>query len=97
MKENNYFEGYQIMSSKKVGIKVGDVGKSVPFTNFKVYGEGEGKFRVMCLDLWNKVIKLCYDPKVVQANNLLMDQEDIEEAQKYCGFVSNVNANGVVV
>lgn len=40
VKENNYFEGYQIMSSKKVGIKVGDVGKSVPFTNFKVYGEG---------------------------------------------------------
>ena len=40
MKENNYFEGFQIVSSKKVGIKVGDVGKSVPFTNFKVYGDG---------------------------------------------------------
>ena len=51
----------------------------------------------MCLDLWNKVIKLCYDPKVVQAKNLLLATEDIDEAEKYCGFVSNVNANGVVV
>lgn len=97
MKENNYFEGYQIMSSKKVGIKVGDVGKSVPFTNFKVYGEGEGKFRVMCLDVWSKVIKLCYDPKVVQAKNLLMDTDQIDETQKYTGFINNVNANGIVV
>lgn len=39
-KENNYFEKYQIMSSKKVGLKVGDISKSVPFTNFKVYGSG---------------------------------------------------------
>jgi len=39
-KENNYFEGYQIMSSKKLGLKVGDVAKSIPFTNFKVYGTG---------------------------------------------------------
>lgn len=61
------------MSSKKVGIKVGDVSKTVPFTNFKVYGVGQGKFRVMCLDIWSKVIKLCYDPKVFQAKNLLFN------------------------
>lgn len=61
-----------------MGIRVGDVGKSVPFTNFKVYGEGEGKFRVMCLDVWNKVVKLSYDPKVVQTKNLLMDPEEID-------------------
>ena len=39
-KENNYFERYQIMTSKKVGTKVGDLGKVIPFTNFKVFGKG---------------------------------------------------------
>lgn len=43
-----------------------------------MYGEGEGKFRVMCLDVWSKVVKLSYDPKVVQAKNLLMDPEEIQ-------------------
>jgi len=28
------------MSSKKIGMKVGDLGKAVPFSNFKVFGEG---------------------------------------------------------
>lgn len=96
-KENNYFEGYQIMSSKKVGLKVGEVAKVIPFTNFKIYGSGEGKFRVMCLDVWNKVIKVSYDKKILIAKNLLFDTDDIEENQKYCGFISNVNANGTVV
>lgn len=75
VKENNYFERYQIMSSKKVGIKVGDIGKNIPFTTFKVYGKGEGKFRVMCLDVWSKVIKVSYDPKILVAKNLLFDSE----------------------
>lgn len=39
VKENNYFERYQIMSTKKIGIAVGDVDKVVPFSNFKIYGE----------------------------------------------------------
>ncbi len=51
----------------------------------------------MCLDIWSKVIKLCYDPKVVQAKNLLFNSDDIDENQKYCGFVSSVNNNGVVI
>jgi len=96
-KENNYFERYQIMSSKKIGIQVGDVGKVIPFTNFKVYGEGSGKFRVMCLDIWNKVIKVSYDPKIVSAKNLLYNDEEIDDNSKYCGFICNVNSNGVVV
>lgn len=85
------------MSSKKIGIQVGDVGKVIPFTNFKVYGEGSGKFRVMCLDIWNKVIKVSYDPKIVSAKNLLYNDEEIDENSKYCGFICNVNSNGVVV
>ena len=85
------------MSSKKIGIQVGDVSKTIPFTNFKVYGEGEGKFRVMCLDIWNKVLKVSYDPKILTAKNLLREEEEIDESKKYCGFISNVNANGVVV
>lgn len=85
------------MSSKKIGIQVGDVGKVIPFTNFKVYGEGSGKFRVMCLDIWNKVIKVSYDPKIVSAKNLLYNDEEIDDNSKYCGFICNVNSNGVVV
>jgi hypothetical protein len=96
-KENNYFERYQIMSSKKVGMKVGDVGKNIPFTHFKVYGEGTGRFRVLCLDIWNKVIKVSYEPALLAAKNLLFSEEQVEEDQKYCGFICNVNANGVVV
>lgn len=41
VKENNYFEKYQIMSSTKIGVQVGDVAKVVPFENFKVYGKQE--------------------------------------------------------
>ena len=43
IKENNYFERYQIMASKKVGVVVGEIAKAVPFTNFKIYGEKENK------------------------------------------------------
>jgi len=86
------------MSSKKVGLRVGEVSKSVPFSNFKVYGEGgEGKFKVMCLDMWNKVVKISYDKKIIVAKNILFDTDDVDETKKYCGFVSNVNANGVVI
>ncbi len=33
------------------------------------------KFRVMCLDVWNKVVKISYDPKILKAEkeNLLFD------------------------
>jgi len=31
------------------------------------------KFRVMCLDVWNKVVKISYDPKLLKAQNLLFD------------------------
>ena len=62
------------MSSKKVGVQVGEVAKTIPFTNFKVYGEGQGKFRVMCLDAWNKVIKVSYEPTILTAKNLLFDE-----------------------
>ena len=62
------------MSSKKIGIQVGDVSKIVPFTTFKVYGSGEGKFRVMCLDIWNKVIKISYDKTILNSKNLLFSE-----------------------
>jgi ribosomal protein S1 len=51
----------------------------------------------MCLDVWSKIIKVSYDEKILKANNLLMDADAIDENQKYCGFISNVNANGVVI
>lgn len=38
VKENNYFEKYQIMTTKKIGVAVGEVSKVVPFSNFKIYG-----------------------------------------------------------
>jgi hypothetical protein len=85
------------MSSKKMGIQVGDIAKTIPFTNFKVFGQGKGKFRVMCLDIWNKVIKVSYDVKIVNAKNLLRENEEVDESMKYCGFIANVNSNGVVV
>ena len=61
------------MTSKKLGLRVGEVAKAIPFTNFKIYGEGEGKFRVMCLDVWNKVVKVSYDQKVIKSENMLID------------------------
>ena len=87
------------MTSRKLGLRVGEVAKSVPFSNFKVFGmgEGEGRFRVMCLDVWNKVVKVTQQPLLMKAKNLLVDTDDIEEEVKYAGFVSNLNQNGVVV
>lgn len=32
----------------------------------------------MCLDIWNKVIKVSYDPKIISAKNLLYNEEDID-------------------
>jgi hypothetical protein len=65
IKENNYFDRYQICSSRKLGLRVGQVSRIIPFQNFKVYGKGKGKFRVMSLDVWNKVLKASYDPLVL--------------------------------
>jgi len=103
VKEINYFERYEIMTANKVGVVVGEVAKQVPFSNFKIYGETENKeghrFRVMCLDVWNKVIKISYDEKILKApkESLLKDVDQVDEKKKYIGFVSNVNPNGVVV
>ena len=59
------------MTYKKIGVTVGEVAKVIPFTNFKIYGENSkkenNKFRVMCIDHWNKVIKISYDEKIVKA------------------------------
>jgi hypothetical protein len=51
----------------------------------------------MCLDVWSKVIKICYDPKILTAKNLLYSTEEIDENTKYCGFISNININGAVI
>jgi hypothetical protein len=53
----------------------------------------------MCLDQWNKVIKISYDEKIIKANldTLLFDTDAVKENQKYIGFISNVNPNGVVI
>lgn len=62
------------MTSKKIGVRVGDIVKHIPFSNFKVFGQAEGKFRVMCLDVWNKVIKVTNDPMLLKAKNILVNE-----------------------
>lgn len=68
------------MTSRKLGLRLGEVAKEVPFNNFKVYGDGNGdgkadggRFRVMCLDVWNKVVKVSYDEKFVKSTAILCD------------------------
>ena len=57
----------------------------------------------MCLDVWNKVIKISYDDKVMKSNKMLFSVDDIdlesEEGinKQYCGFVTSANEHGVVV
>ena len=98
VKENNYFEKYQICSSKKLGVRVGELSRNIPFQNFKVFGKGTGKFRVMCLDVWNKVIKVSYDPLVIaEKEKQLNSVEAIDLLKQYVGFVSSINSNGIVV
>lgn len=65
IKENNYFEKYQLLATSKAGLRVGEVSRDIPFNNFKVYGEISGKFRVMSLDNWNKVVKVSSDPLIL--------------------------------
>lgn len=95
VKENNYFERYQIMTSRKLGLRVGEIAKEIPFNNFKVFGEGEeGKrFKVMCLDVWNKVVKVSYDEKILKSNSMLFELEDKSEGDDnmYCGFIKSIN------
>lgn len=98
MKENNYFEKYQICSSRKLGLRVGEVSRVIPFQNFKVFGKGTGKFRVMCLDVWNKVIKASYDKLVLEEKDKQLNHVDkIDLTKQYVGFVSTVSSNGVIV
>ncbi len=68
------------MTSRKLGLRVAEVAKEVPFNNFKVYADGHGdgkvqggRFRVMCLDVWNKVVKVSYDQKFVKSTSMLTD------------------------
>lgn len=98
IKENNYFDKYQICSSRKLGLRVGQVSRIIPFQNFKVYGRGKGKFRVMSLDVWNKVLKASYDPLVLEEKDKqLMSLSEIEMDKQYVGFVSTVSPNGIIV
>lgn len=70
----------------------------IPFQNFKVFGKGTGKFRVMCLDVWNKVIKASYDPLVLaEKDKQLTSLDDIDLNKQYVGFVSTTSSNGVIV
>ena len=86
------------MSSRKLGLRVGEVSKTIPFSNFKVIGEGDGsKFRVMCLDVWNKVLKVSYDEKILKCKNLLFDVESIVDEEQYCGFIKSITQNGVII
>ena len=98
IKENNYFDKYQICSSRKLGLRVGQVSRVIPFQNFKVYGRGKGKFRVMSLDVWNKVLKASYDPLVLaEKDKQLTSLGDIELDKQYAGFISTVSPNGIIV
>ena len=51
----------------------------------------------MCLDVWNKVVKVSYDEKFIKNNNMLIDIEDVDLEKQYCGIVKLVNDNGVTV
>lgn len=98
VKEYNFFEGYQICSSRKLGLRVGEVSRVIPFQNFKVFGKGTGKFRVMCLDVWNKVIKASYDPLVLsEKDKQLVSIGDIDPNKQYVGFISTTSSNGIIV
>ena len=86
------------MTSRKIGARVGETAKVIPFSNFKVLGlRGEGKFRVMCLDVWSKVIKVTQDPLLMRSDRLLVSTDNIDPDQRYTGFIANLNQNGVVV
>lgn len=51
----------------------------------------------MCLDVWNKVVKVSYDDKFIKSNNMLYDLEEVDLQKQYCGIVKNINDNGVVI
>ena len=98
VKENNYFEKYQLLAPSKAGLRVGEISRTVPFNNFKVFGEISGKFRVMSLDNWNKVVKVSSDPLVVsETDKQLKSVEDLDVKKQYVGFISTISANGVIV
>lgn len=84
------------MTSRKLGLRVGEVAKQIPFSNFKIYGEGEGgRFKVICLDVWNKVVKVSYDEKFIKSTNILQDLEDFDSQKQYCGIIRSLNENGL--
>ena len=98
IKENNYFERYQVLCTFKAGLRVGEVSRSIPFSNFKVYGEASGKFRVMSLDNWNKVIKISNDPLVLsETDKQLTSLEEVDVKKQYVGFVSTISPNGLII
>jgi len=51
----------------------------------------------MCLDVWNKVVKVSYDDKFIKSNNMLYDVEDINLEKQYCGIIKGVNDTGIVI
>lgn len=80
------------MSSRKLGLRVGEVAKEIPFNNFKIFGEGEGpKFKVLCLDVWNKVVKVTYDEKFIKSTHMLYDVEEVDLEKQYCGIIRTIN------
>lgn len=51
----------------------------------------------MCLDVWNKVVKVSYDEKFIKSSNMIFDVEDLDLSKQYCGIIKVFNENGVTV
>jgi hypothetical protein len=45
----------------------------------------------MCLDVWNKVVKVSYDEKFIKSSNMLYDNENIDLSKQYCGIIKVIN------
>lgn len=51
----------------------------------------------MCLDVWNKVVKLSYDEKFIKNSNMLYDIEEVDFDKQYCGIIKGINDTGIIV
>ena len=51
----------------------------------------------MCLDVWNKVVKISYDEKVLKSKNMLYNVDEVEDDKLYCGFLKSVSNNGAII
>lgn len=45
----------------------------------------------MCLDVWNKVVKVSYDEKFIKSSNMIYDVEDLDLSKQYCGIIKVFN------